>query len=86
MREHPLKGWFDTAAARWVRPDADDGSPGEIEIGFADSGLVAMRRFDDPEGPILIYTPEEWEAFVGGVRDGELDLAVLIEDARKADQ
>ncbi|WP_030144298.1 DUF397 domain-containing protein [Glycomyces sp. NRRL B-16210] len=84
MREHPLKGEFDTAAARWARPDADDGTPGELEIGFADNGLVAIRRCDDPEGTVLIYTPEEWEAFVGGVRDGELDLSVLIEDARNA--
>ncbi|MFG3342592.1 DUF397 domain-containing protein [Glycomyces sp. NPDC048151] len=80
-RAHPFKGEFDTAAARWVRPDADDGTPGELEIGFADNGLVALRRFDDPEGTILIYTPEEWEAFVGGVRDGELDFAVLVQDA-----
>jgi hypothetical protein len=84
MHEHPLKGRFDTAAARWVRPDSDDGTPGELEIGFAENGLVAIRRFDDPEGTILIYTPEEWEAFVGGVQDGELDLAVLIRDARDA--
>ena len=84
VREHPLKGQFDTAAARWVRPDADDGTPGELEIGFAANGLVAMRRADDPDGTILVYTPDEWEAFVGGVRDGELDLSVLTEDARNA--
>ncbi|SDE20504.1 DUF397 domain-containing protein [Glycomyces harbinensis] len=84
VREHPLKGQFDTATARWERPDADDGTLGELEIGFAANGLVAMRRADDAEGTILIYTPEEWEAFVGGVRDGELDLRVLVEDARNA--
>jgi hypothetical protein len=84
VREHPLKGEFDTASARWERPEADDGSPGELEIGFADNGLVAMRRFDEPEGTLLIYTPQEWIAFVEGVKDGELDLAVLAEDARQA--
>lgn len=86
IREHPLKGRFDTASARWVRPDADDGTPGELEIGFADNGLVAMRRADAPGGTILIYTPDEWEAFIGGVHDGELDLSVLAEDARNAAQ
>ncbi|MCH7231112.1 DUF397 domain-containing protein [Glycomyces sp. L485] len=83
-REHPLKGRFDVDAARWVRPDAEDGTPGELEIGFAPDCLVAMRRADDPSGTILIYTPEEWEAFVGGVRDGEMDLSVLAADARNA--
>ncbi len=84
VREHPLKGQFDTAAARWVRPDADDGAPGELELGFADNGLVAIRRVDEPQGTILIYAPDEWEAFVAGVRDGELDLAVLVSDAEQA--
>jgi hypothetical protein len=84
VREHPLKGQFDTSAARWVRPPEDDGTPGELEIGFAENGLVAMRKVDDPDGTVLIYTPDEWEAFVGGVRDGELDLEVLADDARKA--
>ncbi|WP_035738132.1 DUF397 domain-containing protein [Glycomyces arizonensis] len=84
VREHPLKGRFDSAAARWERPEADDGTPGELEIGFAENGLVAMRRADDPGGTVLIYTPDEWEAFVGGVRDGELDLGVLVDDAERA--
>jgi hypothetical protein len=84
VREHPLKGAFDADAARWVRPDAEDGAPGELEIGFAADGLVAMRRFDDPGGTLLIYTPDEWTAFVAGVKDGELDLAVLAEDAGRA--
>ncbi|THV24483.1 DUF397 domain-containing protein [Glycomyces paridis] len=84
IREHLLKGRFDIDAARWVQPDSDDGTPGELEIGFAADGLVAMRRADAPGGTILIYTPEEWEAFVGGVRDGELDLSVLVEDAQRA--
>ncbi|WP_035738206.1 DUF397 domain-containing protein [Glycomyces arizonensis] len=84
VRHHPLKGRFDSAAAQWVRPDGDDGRPGELEIGFAENGLVAMRRVDDPDGTALIYTPEEWTAFVEGVKDGELDFAILMEDARRA--
>lgn len=28
--------------------------------------------------------PDEWEAFVGGVRDGQLDLSALAEDALTA--
>lgn len=86
VREHPLKGEFDTASARWVRPEADDGTPGELEIGFADNGLVAMRRFDEPDGTTLIYTPEERAAFAEGVKDGEMDFAVLVEDAQRANR
>jgi hypothetical protein len=73
-REHPLKGEFDTAAARWERTTHEDGTPAALEIGYADNGLVALRMAEDPEGDVLIYTPSEWEAFVEGVRDGEFDI------------
>jgi hypothetical protein len=73
-REHPLKGEFDTATARWERTTHEDGTPAALEIGYADNGLVALRMAEDPEGDILIYTPSEWEAFVEGVRDGEFDI------------
>ena len=79
-REHPLKGEFDTAEARWERPVTEAGAPGELEIGYADNGMVALRRADDPEGDILIYTPEEWKAFQEGLRDGEFDLPAWTED------
>lgn len=73
-REHPLKGEFDTASARWERTKNEDGTPAALEVGCGANGLVALRMADDPEGDILIYTPAEWEAFVEGVKDGEFDL------------
>jgi len=38
------------------------------------NGSVAVRDTKDRQGPVLTFTPIEWEAFVGGVRDGEFDL------------
>ncbi|CAM3132238.1 DUF397 domain-containing protein [Stackebrandtia soli] len=84
IREHPLKGQFDTAKAEWRRTTNLDGTPGKLEIGFADNGLVALRYAEEPDGTILIYTPAEWDAFVEGVKDGEFDIEVLEEDARQA--
>ena len=77
---HPTKGVFDTSRAEWRRADggvvgagldADNGS--RIEIAFVDD-LVGMRDSADPEGPVLVFTQAEWDAFVGGVTDGEFDL------------
>ncbi|HEX2145429.1 MAG TPA: DUF397 domain-containing protein [Glycomyces sp.] len=79
-REHPLKGEFDTAAATWVRMTEEDGTPGQMEIGFAENGMVAVRMAEDPEGDVLIYTPQEWTAFKEAVRDGEFDLPPLGEE------
>jgi hypothetical protein len=33
-----------------------------------------VRDSKDPQGPVLLFTPDEWRAFVGGVRNGEFDL------------
>lgn len=44
-----------------------------VEVAFVD-GAVAVRDSKDPDGPVLIFTPAEWDAFVGGAKDGEFDI------------
>jgi hypothetical protein len=44
-----------------------------VQIAVLAGGDVAMRNSRDPDGPALIFTPAEWEAFRGGVADGEFD-------------
>ena len=34
-------------------------------------GKIAVRDSKDPGGPILVYAPEEWSAFLDGVKKGE---------------
>ena len=34
---------------------------------------IQVRDSKDPHGPILTFTRREWEAFVGGAKDGEFD-------------
>jgi Domain of unknown function (DUF397) len=36
--------------------------------------VIAVRDSRHPDGPALIFTPAEWDAFTAGVRDGEFDL------------
>ena len=36
-------------------------------------GKIAMRDSKDPDGPILVYTPAEFSAFLEGARNGEFD-------------
>jgi hypothetical protein len=35
--------------------------------------VYAMRDSKNPDGPVLLFTPAEWEAFRLGVLDGEFD-------------
>ncbi len=43
-----------------------------VEVAFADNG-VAVRDSKDPAGPVLVFTANEWDAFVAGAKDGEFD-------------
>lgn len=32
-----------------------------------------VRDSKDPGGPVLVFTEDEWQAFLRGARDGEFD-------------
>lgn len=49
-----------------------DGEDVPIDHKHADH-MVILRDAADPEGDALYYTPNEWEAFILGVKDGEFD-------------
>ena len=44
-----------------------------VEVAFV-SGAVAVRDSKNPGGAALVFTPDEWSAFVGGAKDGEFEL------------
>jgi hypothetical protein len=46
-----------------------------VEIAWNLRDAVAVRDSKDPQGPKLVFTPDEWRAFAAGVRDGEFDLS-----------
>jgi hypothetical protein len=45
-------------------------SNGCVEVAFVEN-QVAVRDSKHKEGPVLVFTPVEWEAFLGGVSDGQ---------------
>ena len=49
---------------------------GCVEVGRMPDGPVVVRDSKDPERRAsLVFTAEEWVAFVAGVKNGEFDLA-----------
>lgn len=46
-----------------------------VEVCLRPDGVVAVRQSRDPKGAVLLYTTEEWNAFVLGAKGGEFDLA-----------
>ncbi|WP_218025244.1 DUF397 domain-containing protein [Nocardia jejuensis] len=45
--------------------------PDCVEVAFLVDGTVAVRHSKVPDGHVLVFTPGEWDAFAGGVADGE---------------
>jgi uncharacterized protein DUF397 len=43
-----------------------------VEVRFVDD-TVPLRNSRDPDGPVLVFTASEWDAFVEGVKLGEFD-------------
>jgi Domain of unknown function (DUF397) len=72
----------DLTHAGW-RKAARSGINGCVEVGLVDD-QVAVRDSKDREGPVLIFTANEWEAFLGGARDGEFELQRLRRPAGQA--
>ncbi|GGJ88596.1 DUF397 domain-containing protein [Pilimelia anulata] len=64
----------DLTEARWFKsarsgPNCDNC----VEVAFV-GGAIAVRDSKNTDGPALLFTPAEWDAFVGGAKDGEFDL------------
>ncbi len=67
------KPQLDLTDATWLSSSQGDGKDGDVQIAFVD-GYIGMRDGRFPDGPVLVFTPAEWRAFVLGARDGEFDL------------
>jgi hypothetical protein len=60
--------------ARWQKSPHSNPNGNCVEIASLEGGTrFAIRNSRDPDGPVLIYTPEEIDAFLRGVRDGDFD-------------
>jgi predicted secreted Zn-dependent protease len=57
------------------RKSSRSGTNGQCVEVAARPGQVLVRDSKDREGPVLVFTPDEWQAFAAGVRGGEFDLS-----------
>ena len=57
----------------WQKSKRSNPSGNCVELAPLPGGGIAVRNSRDPNGPALIYTPEEIAAFILGARDGDFD-------------
>jgi hypothetical protein len=67
---------MDVDGAAWRKSSYSGNNGGEcVEVAAGTRGTVAVRDSKDPDGPVLAFSPDWWEAFTRRVRGGALDLA-----------
>jgi hypothetical protein len=63
---------------RWQKSGRSNPSGNCVEMARLDGDEgFAFRNSRDPQGPALVYTRSEIEAFLGGVRDGDFDNLLI---------
>jgi hypothetical protein len=57
----------------WVKSSLSFANGNCVEVANLPNGEIGVRDSKNSEGPVLRFTPDEWHAFLGGVRNGEFD-------------
>lgn len=57
----------------WIKSSFSYANGNCVEVASLPQGGIGVRDSKNTEGPILRFTPDEWSAFLGGVRNGEFD-------------
>jgi hypothetical protein len=73
--EVQAKGYrIDLSRAQWFKSTRSGANSDNcVEVAFVDEAIV-VRDSKNPQAAPLIFTAAEWDAFVGGAKDGEFDL------------
>jgi hypothetical protein len=61
------------SALSWVKSSLSFSNGNCVEVASLPGDGIGVRNSRHPEEAILQFTPDEWHAFLGGVRNGEFD-------------
>jgi hypothetical protein len=57
----------------WIKSSLSHANGNCVEVMSLPSGEVAVRNSRNPEVPPLVFTADEWKAFISGAKNGEFD-------------
>ena len=57
----------------WVKSSLSFSNSNCVEVANLPGGQVGVRHSKHTEGQVLQFTPDEWQAFLGGARNGDFD-------------
>jgi Domain of unknown function (DUF397) len=59
--------------SHWIKSSLSFSNGNCVEVASLPDDEIGVRDSKDVVGPVLRFTPAEWHAFIGGVRNGEFD-------------
>jgi Domain of unknown function (DUF397) len=70
-----LRGPHERPGSRlyWIKSSLSYANGNCVEVASLPGGTIGIRNSRDVTGPVLAFTPDEWHAFLGGVRNGDFD-------------
>ena len=60
----------------WIKSSMSYANGNCVEVASLPGGMIGVRNSRDSAGPVLRFTPREWHAFLGDLRNGEFDKIV----------
>lgn len=63
----------ETATLSWTKSSLSYGNGNCVEVAGLGDDVIMVRDSKNVKGPVLGFTTGEWDAFMGGVRNGEFD-------------
>lgn len=60
-------------SATWIKSSLSTYNGNCVEVAGLTDDTVRVRDSKNPRGGVLNFTPAEWDAFIGGVLNGEFN-------------
>ncbi|BBH64849.1 hypothetical protein ACTI_15340 [Actinoplanes sp. OR16] len=64
---------MDLTNTNWFKSSKSGAAGHCVEVAFLENATAVRDTKADGAGPVLAFTPPEWEAFISGVKAGEFD-------------
>ena len=70
---HAMKLRSHNSAMDWRKSSISQANGSCVEVSGLSGEVIRVRDSKNVKGAFLGFTPAEWDAFLGGVRNGEFD-------------
>lgn len=64
---------LDLSAAHWFKSSYSETNGQCVEVAHLDGGVTGVRDSKNPDGPALVFTPAEWDAFTASAHSREFN-------------